>query len=167
MKYIGVDPSLNATGAVLLNGAKIQQPKCIKVKAKTKHGDAIQLEHRFEAIIHEMKWYFSVGDVLCIEENVLNKKFVNISTLHQAQLIGAIIHHAVTKGLEVVRVKPKQGKKSLAGIGNADKTAMVTASRAYVTQTGVDYKDKAIADAIGIALAGRTIHEASKLTTKK
>lgn len=161
MKYFGIDPSLSATGVTLLDGDKVKQSMCIKSKPKTKHGDDIPIEYRIEKIIHEMKWYFSVSHVLCIEENILNKKFMNVSTLYQSQLIGAIIHHAMQRSCQVVRVKPKQAKKALTGIGNADKTAMITASQAFVKKTGVKYKDEAIADAIGVALAGRTVYETS------
>jgi len=166
-KYIGVDPSLNETGVVCLEKDNAYQPKCIKIKPKTKHGDLIPVESRVERIIEAMKWYLSVGDVLCIEENVINPKFINKSALQQAQLIGAICHQAIKKEMEIVRVKPTQAKKALAGVGNADKIAMTTASRAYFASTGIAYKDKARADALGAALAGRKIYERRSYIAKR
>jgi len=157
-RFIGIDPSLSETGVVLLEKGRASQPKCIKMKPKNKHGELIPLEERIDRIIEDLKWYLTVGDIVCIEENIINPKFINQSALQQAQLIGAICFMARKRECQIVRIKPKQGKKALAGIGNADKTAMVDASRKYFASTGIKYRDEAMADALGTALAGRILY---------
>ena len=78
-----------------------------------------------------------------------------------AELIGAIKYICHQDGHDVVDIAPTQAKLALTGTGNADKATMVKMARAQFTSAFYAKRTKAenesIADALGIALAARSM----------
>lgn len=78
--------------------------------------------------------------------------------LEQREIIAVIAAYAHKYGFTVLRVAPKEVKASLAGSGDAKKPAMVAAARlefpGVIEELSSNAKREAVADSIGIALAG-------------
>jgi Holliday junction resolvasome RuvABC endonuclease subunit len=79
-----------------------------------------------------------------------------------AALEGAILAAAAAAGVPVLDVQPSQAKVALAGDSAADKDAMIEAARREFGPRLVSHE----ADAIGVALAGETLHRRQAMLTK-
>jgi Holliday junction resolvasome RuvABC endonuclease subunit len=77
------------------------------------------------------------------------------TAIDQAQLIGAIKMLAYSRDIPVFGISNTTAKKALTGSGRADKAEMVAAAQGIAGEIGgTKVQREAVADAIGIALAG-------------
>lgn len=157
MIYIGIDPGFGCTGVC---GLSLDGSQVLGVAAFSAEKDgpvevrAVRLARRVFYYAHNL----AEGDaVFCVEENITAGHGNASTTMMQRELVGILCAKAVEHGWQVKRVYPVTAKKALTGSGKADKDAMVPAAveKYGVPSSGMPKaKREAIADAIGVALAG-------------
>lgn len=154
MIVIGVDPGLTCTGCAVLSGEKVLEVRAFKGMSGP------SLEERCWSIAHGLlewtKVYWQSGTVLAIENNHVTGGRSVQTAMRQRELIGVIAAMASAQGLEVRRVAPATAKKSLTGSGKAGKEDMVEAANKILWLGDLTVESqRAVADAIGIALAAK------------
>ena len=144
---IGVDPGLGLSTAVVLHGRCVQGVYCTRTSSGSDMLSRICL------------LYYWMGEVrgswpwppIAIEENYVGPN--GQTALAQREAIAALC----LGGDIYIRVSPAEAKKALTGKGNATKDEMVHAARERTdwTLVGTKAQNEGIADAIGVAMAGR------------
>jgi crossover junction endodeoxyribonuclease RuvC len=158
--YIGIDPGFTCTGVV---GVERSAPfsKITGVAAFSADKDGA-VEVRAVRLARRV-FYYAYGltggadAILCIEENISAGHGNAATAMMQRELVGILCGMAVEHGWRVKRVYPVTAKKALTDNGRADKDEMVAAARKQFGVPGAGMpkpKAEAIADAIGVALAG-------------
>ena len=108
------------------------------------------------------------GVVCGLENNHVTKGRSYQTALNQRELIGCIGSQVFTAGVDVVRIAPTSAKLALTGSGKADKKEPVTLADGSVVRPMYEYmyeypgaperltvaKREAVADALGVAIAG-------------
>ena len=161
--FAGIDPSMTETGVFTArrDGFGKATPlgaTCIKTKA----GDPLRLTTIRTNVQQMLQAAGPAGPagIVGIETNYAHGGKSMRTALEQREAIGVCIEAAEAAGWTVERVTPSQGKKALSGHGGADKPAQVL--HAFRLFPGLDdnkplYWRKAVADAIGIAIAAERI----------
>lgn len=157
MIYIGVDPGFTCTGVCGMSPGGGQVLGVAAFSAE-KDGPVESRAIRLARHVFYYAYNLACGDaVFCIEENITAGHGNAATTMMQRELVGILCGMAVEHGWQVKRVYPVTAKKALTGSGKADKGAMVPAAveKYGVPSAGMPKaKREAIADAIGVALAG-------------
>lgn len=175
MIVLGIDPGFTYTGVVGLTedgGELVGAMAFPSEKGVSTEVRAVRLAR--DAFYHAWGLQRGHGGVaaFCIEENVSAGHGNSATTMMQRELIGILCAMAVEHGWPVKRINNGTAKKVLTGNGHAHKPEMVAAARAkfgvpswrYMGagcgerrpdgQPAMDERAEAIADAIGVALAG-------------
>jgi len=157
---IGVDPSLNCTGVVIVDRfGVVAQTTISSDSSRTVEDRVHQIDICLTAHLINTKveaW----NSIMCVEMNHVTAGRSAQSALHQRELIGVICHGYGKIGTHVVRVAPTTAKKALTGSGKATKEMMVEQALLYpgFRDMGAIYKNQATADALGVALAGMDLY---------
>ena len=96
------------------------------------------------------------GELYALETNHVTGGRSAQSALKQRELIGVLAANAWHYGSDIIRIAPLSAKKALTGSGKASKERMVEAmSKYHGAPEGLSKaKREAVADALGIVLAG-------------
>ena len=159
---VGVDPGYGCTGLVVLGpgGTGID---LIIGRAYTSDSKLCREERTHRLMLDVITKAYSVTlpckdrpVLLAIEDNHFTGGKSAQNALLQRELIGHMAASAWQYGFEVARVAPTTAKKALTGSGKADKLAMVAAATVVPgCPSGLARaRIEAVADALGIALAG-------------
>lgn len=158
---VGCDGSLRGTGlvAIKLSGTGWTSRAASFVQTKSKDGDTalgVLFHECCEFLTAEFVHNNYRAGVFYIERNFHGRN--PKTTIAHAEAIGALIAAAVHQGWPVVRVDNKEAKAVLAQHGSSSKARMVTFARALfpdlIPAEAKDNWAEAIADAVGVAIAG-------------
>lgn len=151
MRILGVDPGLRKTGWGIIekNGQTLRYIACGTIKPN----DKLPLSERL-AVLHD--GIQQVTNDFTPTAAALEETFVNVSgqsTLKLGQARGALLLSLAIAGLDVGEYAPAKVKKTLTGVGRADKNQMAMMVQTLLPQ-GREEIAKAGEDAVdALALA--------------
>lgn len=155
-RILGLDPGLRKTGWGLIV-AEGQRLSYVASGAVTSD-DALSLAERLKQI------HLGVIEVLegyTVDEAAIEETFVNknpASTLKLGQARGAVMLAPALKGISVAEYAPNQIKKSVVGVGHADKTQIHTMIKVLLPLAKPETADAADALAVAITHAHLRAH---------
>lgn len=147
-RILGLDPGLRRTGwgVIALSGNKLSYLACGVVT--TASGDAlaerlVQLHDGIRAIVMTHK-----PDVAAVEQTFVNKDPVATLKLGQARAIALLV--PAQAGLEVAEYAPNQVKKSVVGVGHAEKEQVHAMVKVLLPHAAAESADAS--DALAVAI---------------
>lgn len=154
MTTIGIDPSLTATGVVVIVDGRVVEEKLIK---SVKMGDAprdelVRLRHIVDGIVEVLSRH--QPDIVLMEGLAFMAR--NTTALVQLAGLNYFIRHELGK-MRWHIVPPSTLKKFLTSKGNSDKNVvMMSILRDY----GLEFPNDNLADAFGLAALGAAVLDA-------
>ncbi len=153
MRIIGLDPGLRRTGwgVIEADGNRLVHVAHGRVTVKADQSLAERLRDLYEALGEVIAGH-APGEA-AVEETFVNKN--PGSTLKLGQARGVVLLAAATAGLRVAEYTPNLIKKSVVGVGHAEKAqiqAMVRILLPGVARTGAPALDADAADALAVAI---------------
>jgi len=147
-RILGLDPGLRRTGwgLVVIHGGKLSFEGCGVVTSDADRSLAERLVELYDGIakiIEAMR-----PDVAAVEQTFVNKDPVATLKLGQARAIALLV--PARRGLEVAEYAPNQVKKSVVGVGHADKDQVHAMVKILLPHS--DAKTPDAADALAIAI---------------
>jgi crossover junction endodeoxyribonuclease RuvC len=161
---IGIDPSLTASGVIILDDGKLVLEKVIKSKPS---GDRpIDEVRRISTIVDEIVAQFiGFGTPTIVAMEGLAFMARNTSALVQLAGLNYMIRNELrTRGIPFVIVTPSTLKKFVTGHGNAPKDVMMLET---YKRFGVSFMDNNICDAYGLAQVAYVLSGGKSSTTKE
>ena len=151
MKIIGIDPGLTKTGIGIIdvNGSNMSYIMSQTIYSNPKDDLADRLLHFYnnlEDIITRFK-----PDKAAIEETFVNKNPVSSLKLGHAR--GVLMFTLANSGLKVREFASTAVKKSVVGVGRADKNQVGTMIKILLPKSEVNSEDEADALAVAICCA--------------
>lgn len=147
MRLLALDASSKSIGYVLWNGTCVLAHGTVHLSGKTLYARIVVAYHVACTLLATHTPYDVAIEAPAHHTHAL-------AMIAQQRVMGAILLAVASSGLPVVEVPPTKAKLALAGKGNADKTMMQLAARAYLTPGF----DEHAADALGVALAAQKEH---------
>jgi crossover junction endodeoxyribonuclease RuvC len=147
MRVLGVDPGLRNMGWGIID---VQGSRISHVANGTCHSSGSDLSQRLLALYNQLTEVLLLWkpETAAVEQTFVNKDAVATLKLGQARAVALIVPAQL--GLKVAEYAPNKVKKTVVGVGHADKTQighMVRLQLPGVTIVGPD-----AADALAIAL---------------
>lgn len=147
-RILGLDPGLRRTGwgVIALKGNKLSYEGCGVVTSSADMALAerlVQLHDGILAIIHAHR-----PDVAAVEQTFVNKDPVATLKLGQARAIALLV--PAQAGLEVAEYAPNQVKKSVVGVGHAEKAQVHAMVKVLLPLSCAESPDAA--DALAVAI---------------
>jgi len=147
-RILGLDPGLRRTGwgMIGLTGNKLTYIACGIVttdSAQPLAARLVTLHTGLLDIIERLK-----PDVAAVEQTFVNKDPVATLKLGQARAIALLV--PAQAGLEVAEYAPNQVKKSVVGVGHAEKEQVHAMVKVLLPQSAADSADAA--DALAVAI---------------
>lgn len=152
IRILGIDPGLQKTGWAVIakNGQSLSYVACGTIKPDTKLALADRLfllNDEIQRVIHHHK----------PQEAAVEETFVNVngqSTLKLGQARGAILLSLSLGGLGVSEYAATKVKKSLTGVGraNKDQVAMMVATLLPQARTEIEAAGEDACDALAVAI---------------
>lgn len=147
-RILGLDPGLRRTGwgVIALSGNKLSYLDCGVVTSESGTPLAarlLQLHTGIMAIIARLK-----PDVAAVEQTFVNKDPVATLKLGQARAIALLV--PAQAGLEVAEYAPNQVKKSVVGVGHAEKEQVHAMVKILLPLSCAESPDAA--DALAVAI---------------
>ncbi len=147
--YVGIDPSLNATGLVMIN----DQGEVVEERLITTYPDNyLCIEQRLLDILNDIKFVSCVGKLRKINIEALSFMSPGITFHERCGLLFLITTFLFDNEIEFETIPPKSLKKWAVGKGNADKKVMMELSE---KRWGVKFTDDNICDAYNLAQMAR------------
>lgn len=148
MRIIGVDPGLTKTGVGIIdvNGSNLTYVASKTIYSDTKTDLADRLLHFHEnlnAIIKEFN-----PDVAAIEETFVNKN--PLSSLKLGHARGVLMVTLAIAGLKVHEFSATSVKKTVVGVGRADKDQVQMMVKIILPKAVIESEDEA--DALAVAI---------------
>lgn len=148
MKILGIDPGLQKTGWGIIdatgNTLQFVSSGLIRTKAKDDMASRLMVLHSgLIAVIDEWK-----PDTSAIEETFVNKNPASALKLGQAR--GVLLCVPALKGIKVGEYSANKVKKSVVGVGHADKHQVGMMIRTLLPTCGEISEDEA--DALAVAI---------------
>ena len=155
MYYIGIDPSLTATGFIVLDEkGNLQKKKIIKSKLKGVER-LIELE---EELCDSLHIYRGKIDGVCMESYSFGSRLGQAFSIGE---LGGIFKRCLTKfPVKYKLIPPTRLKKFVTGKGNIKKELIL---KEVYKKWGVDLDDNNLADAFGLARIAWSYKYRSKL----
>lgn len=159
-RIIGFDPGLRNTGWGVIDvlGSRLSFVACGTIKTTTEKSLAdrlVQLHAGIEAVIIEMK-----PDEAAVEQTFVNKDAVATLKLGHARAIALLV--PARAGLTVAEYAPNQVKKSVVGVGHAEKEQVHVMVKMLLPQSDANGPDAA--DALAVAITHAHWSAANSLT---
>lgn len=147
-RILGLDPGLRRTGwgVIVLEGNRLKFVACGAVTTKSEWALAerlVQLHDGLRDVIAAHR-----PDVAAVEHTFVNKDPVATLKLGQARAIALLV--PAQAGLEVAEYAPNQVKKSVVGVGHAEKDQVHAMVKVLLPQSTAETADAA--DALAIAI---------------
>jgi crossover junction endodeoxyribonuclease RuvC len=147
-RILGLDPGLRRTGwgVIVLEGNRLKFIACGAVTTKSEWTLAerlVQLHDGLKEVIATHR-----PDVAAVEHTFVNKDPVATLKLGQARAIALLV--PAQAGLEVAEYAPNQVKKSVVGVGHAEKDQVHAMVKVLLPQSTAESPDAA--DALAIAI---------------
>jgi len=148
MRVLGLDPGLRRTGwgVVDLNGTRLTHVANGGVGSDEKLSLAerlVQIRSGLAAVVAEM-----MPDEAAVEETFVNKN--PTTTLKLGQVRGIVLLVPAEAGLPVAEYTPNHVKKSVVGVGHAEKQQIHLMLRTLLPGVAIDGPDAA--DALAVAI---------------
>ena len=158
-RIIGIDPSLTATGVVILEDGKIKDQLLIKTKPSGDH-PIKELNRLFEIRRSLPKME---DDDVCIMEGIAFMAR-NTSALIQLSALNYFIREKLyLDGIKFIVVPPTVLKKFISGKGNSPKELIILE---IFKRYGVTFNDNNLADAYALARIGTGLMDSTTKLTK-
>jgi crossover junction endodeoxyribonuclease RuvC len=147
-RILGLDPGLRRTGwgVITLAGNKLSFVGCGVVTTKSEWTLADRLVQLHDGILEIIRAHRP--DVAAVEQTFVNKDPVATLKLGQARAIALLV--PAQQGLEVAEYAPNQVKKSVVGVGHAEKEQVHAMVKVLLPQSTAETPDAA--DALAIAI---------------
>lgn len=147
-RILGLDPGLRRTGwgMITLHGNKLSFLGCGVVTTQSDWSLADRLVQLHDGILEIIRGHRP--DVAAVEQTFVNKDPVATLKLGQARAIALLV--PAQAGLEVAEYAPNQVKKSVVGVGHAEKQQVHAMVKILLPQSTADSPDAA--DALAIAI---------------
>jgi len=147
-RILGLDPGLRRTGwgVIALDGNRLTYVACGVVKTESDGSLAERLVVLHDGISKILEDF--VPDVAAVEQTFVNKDPVATLKLGQARAIALLV--PARAGLEVAEYAPNQVKKSVVGVGHAEKEQVHAMVKVLLPQA--DAKTPDAADALAVAI---------------
>lgn len=147
-RILGLDPGLRRTGwgLIVLEGARLSFVECGVVTSDSEMSLAerlVTLHDGIVAVIERLR-----PDVAAVEQTFVNKDPVATLKLGQARAIALLV--PARAGLEVAEYAPNQVKKSVVGVGHAEKEQVHAMVKVLLPQSTAKTADAA--DALAVAI---------------
>jgi crossover junction endodeoxyribonuclease RuvC len=147
-RILGLDPGLRRTGwgVIALEGSRLSYIDCGVVTTAQERGLAdrlVELHDGIAAILDRLS-----PDVAAVEQTFVNKDPVATLKLGQARAIALLV--PARAGLSVAEYAPNQVKKSVVGIGHAEKEQVHAMVKVLLPQSKATSADAA--DALAVAI---------------
>ncbi|MFN3233041.1 MAG: crossover junction endodeoxyribonuclease RuvC [Alphaproteobacteria bacterium] len=148
LRLIGIDPGLRSTGwgIIDVSGSRISHVANGAVTSDPKGALSDRLSQLFEGLEALIESW--TPDTAAVEETFVNKN--PTSTLKLGQARGIALLAPARAGLEVAEYAPNQIKKSVVGVGHADKAQIHM--MVGVLLPGVEITGPDAADALAVAI---------------
>jgi crossover junction endodeoxyribonuclease RuvC len=147
-RILGLDPGLRRTGwgVIALDGNRLSYVGCGVVKTESDQALAERLVVLYDGIAKILEEF--APDVAAVEQTFVNKDPVATLKLGQARAIALLV--PARAGLEVAEYAPNQVKKSVVGVGHAEKDQVHAMVKVLLPQSAAKTPDAA--DALAIAI---------------
>ena len=147
-RILGLDPGLRRTGwgVVALTGNKLSYLGCGVVTTSSETSLAERLVQLHDGILAVIRAHRP--DVAAVEQTFVNKDPVATLKLGQARAIALLV--PAQAGLEVAEYAPNQVKKSVVGVGHAEKAQVHAMVKVLLPHSAAESPDAA--DALAIAI---------------
>jgi crossover junction endodeoxyribonuclease RuvC len=148
MRILGIDPGLRRTGwgVVTLTGNKLSYLGCGVVTTSSETSLAERLVQLHDGILAVIRAHRP--DVAAVEQTFVNKDPVATLKLGQARAIALLV--PAQAGLEVAEYAPNQVKKSVVGVGHAEKDQVHAMVKVLLPHSMAESADAA--DALAVAI---------------
>jgi crossover junction endodeoxyribonuclease RuvC len=156
-RILGLDPGLRRTGwgVIALEGSRLSYVDCGVVTTAQERdlaGRLVELHDGIAAILDRLS-----PDVAAVEQTFVNKDPVATLKLGQARAIALLV--PARAGLSVAEYAPNQVKKSVVGIGHAEKEQVHAMVKVLLPQSKATSADAA--DALAVAITHAHFAESS------
>jgi crossover junction endodeoxyribonuclease RuvC len=156
-RILGLDPGLRRTGwgVIALEGSRLCYLDCGVVTTVQDHDLAdrlVELHDGIAAILDRLS-----PDVAAVEQTFVNKDPVATLKLGQARAIALLV--PARAGLSVAEYAPNQVKKSVVGVGHAEKEQVHAMVKVLLPQSKATSADAA--DALAVAITHAHFAESS------
>jgi crossover junction endodeoxyribonuclease RuvC len=156
-RILGLDPGLRRTGwgVIALEGSRLSYVDCGVVTTAQERGLAerlVELHDGIAAILDRLS-----PEVAAVEQTFVNKDPVATLKLGQARAIALLV--PARAGLSVAEYAPNQVKKSVVGIGHAEKEQVHAMVKVLLPQSKAGSADAA--DALAVAITHAHFAESS------
>jgi crossover junction endodeoxyribonuclease RuvC len=147
-RILGLDPGLRRTGwgVIALEGARLSFVECGVVTSVSEMSLAERLVALHDGIVAVIERHRP--DVAAVEQTFVNKDPVATLKLGQARAIALLV--PARAGLEVAEYAPNQVKKSVVGVGHAEKEQVHAMVKMLLPQSTAKTADAA--DALAVAI---------------
>ena len=147
-RIIGLDPGLRRTGwgVIEICGSRLSFVDCGVVKTVLEGTLAQRLVELYDGIAAILER--TAPDVAAVEQTFVNKDPVATLKLGQARAIALLV--PARAGLHVAEYAPNQVKKSVVGVGHADKEQVHVMVKMLLPQSNAQSADAA--DALAVAI---------------
>ncbi len=148
MLILGIDPALTQTGWGIISSNKntISFVGCGTIKTDTKQSLDLRLHHIYKTISEVINLY--KPDEIAIEETFVNKNPVSSLKLGHAR--GVLMLSAAIAGLKIFEYASTSIKKTVVGVGRAEKKQVGVMIKYLLPQAVVKSEDEA--DALAVAI---------------
>lgn len=159
-RIIGFDPGLRRTGWGVIDvaGSRLSYVACGTIKT-TNDGSLAErllvLHDGIDAVVRQMK-----PDEAAVEQTFVNKDAVATLKLGHARAIALLV--PARAGLAVAEYAPNQVKKTVVGVGHADKEQVHVMVKMLLPQSDAQGADAA--DALAVAITHAHWSQANRLT---
>jgi crossover junction endodeoxyribonuclease RuvC len=157
VRILGLDPGLRRTGwgVIERDGTRLKFVECGVVTSDSEMALAdrlVALHEGLAAVIERLK-----PEVAAVENTFVNKDPVSTLKLGQARAIALLV--PARAGLMVAEYAPNQVKKSVVGVGHADKDQVHAMVKILLPQSNAKTPDAA--DALAIAITHAHMSESN------
>lgn len=156
-RILGLDPGLRRTGwgVIELNGTRLSFVECGVVTSDSEQALADRLVALHEGLAEIIERLHP--DVAAVEQTFVNKDPVATLKLGQARAIALLV--PARAGLEVAEYAPNQVKKSVVGVGHAEKEQVHAMVKVLLPQSTAKSPDAA--DALAVAITHAHMSESA------
>lgn len=156
-RILGLDPGLRRTGwgVIELSGTRLSFVECGVVTSDSEQALAERLVALHEGLSHIIVRLNP--DVAAVEQTFVNKDPVATLKLGQARAIALLV--PAQRGLVVAEYAPNQVKKSVVGVGHAEKDQVHAMVKVLLPQSTAKSPDAA--DALAVAITHAHMSESA------
>jgi crossover junction endodeoxyribonuclease RuvC len=149
IRILGLDPGLRNTGwgIITIEGTKLSFVACGVVTSDAELSLALRLKQLYDRLTEVVTTW--MPDEVAVEETFVNKDAQATLKLGQARAMSLIV--PALFGLPVAEYGANQVKKSVVGVGHADKNQVLAMVKVLLPKA--DPKKPDAADALAIAIA--------------